>query len=145
MKPFNEEKKEFVPEYKVDEPELPTGKVKPKPSLTVENPSTKTYKLEFQYACRKNIAFDSCEGKVLWNGEKALHVVPVDHDVHVQTVDIDVVPGKNILRFEGAGKQDSYGLTIDNVKLVEVGTNSNIVINGGFEKPDLGKGWKVFN
>ena len=113
--------------------------------LTVENPSTKSYKLTFQYACRKNVAFNSCEGKVFWNGALAHHIVPVDHDVHDQTVNIDIVSGENVLKFEGAGKMDTYGLTIDNVKFVEVGTDSNIVVNGGFEKPDLGKGWKVFD
>ena len=56
-----------------------------------------------------------------------------------------MIPGKNTLKFEGTGKQDSYGLTIDNVQLVEEGTSKNIVVNGGFEKPDLGKGWKVFD
>ena len=152
MKPFVEETKEFKPDYKVDKGKLavenPTPKiaVQPTPSiLTAEKPLTKSYKLTFQYACRKNVAFDSCEGKVFWNGAEAHHIVPVDHNVHDQTVNIDIIPGENVLRFEGAGKQDTYGLTIDNVKFVEVGTNSNIVVNGGFEKPDLGKGWKVFD
>ena len=64
--------------------------IAPKPAVLVK-PSAPTsisrkYKLSFQYACRKNIAFDSCQGNVFWNGEKSLHIVPVDHKVHDQTV-----------------------------------------------------------
>ena len=44
----------------------------------------------------------------------------------------------NVLKFEGAGKKDGFGLTIDNVKLHQDGSTKNIVINGGFEEPNQG-------
>ena len=47
----------------------------------------------------------------------------------------------NVLKFEGAGKKDGFGLTIDNVKLHQDGSEKNIVINGGFEEPNQGERW----
>lgn len=40
---------------------------------------------------------------------------------------------------------DSFGLTVDNVKLVRDGTLANIVVNGQFEDPDVDAGWQIFN
>ena len=37
-----------------------------------------------------------------------------------------------MLEIKGKGKADSFGLTIDNVKLVKDGSNKNLVVNGGF-------------
>jgi hypothetical protein len=81
----------------------------------------------------------------MWNGENVVHIIPVDHKVHRKTQQVEVVAGENILRFEGDGKEDSYGLTIDNVKLIKDGTEDNIVVNGGFEQPNLDGKWKVFD
>ena len=50
-----------------------------------------------------------------------------------------------MLKFQGTGCSDGYGLTIDNVQLVRYGTKKNIVVNGGFQKPCVGRGWKIFN
>jgi hypothetical protein len=104
------------------------------------------YTLQFEYACRKNIKFESCQGKAFWNGNEVANVVPVDHKRHVKTAQVEVQAGEeNVLRFEGSGEHDSFGLTIDNVKLTKVGSTENIVINGGFEQPDLKGKWKIFN
>lgn len=82
-------------------------------------------------------------GEVSWNGEKIISVEPVDHDVHTQEAEVEVLEGENVLEFAGAGKSDKLGLTIDDVRLIKVGTEKNIVVNGGFEKPDVAKSWKV--
>ncbi len=50
-----------------------------------------------------------------------------------------------MLEIRGKGKADSYGLTIDNVKLVKDGTNNNLVINGDFEHPDQCGNWKIYD
>lgn len=50
-----------------------------------------------------------------------------------------------MLEIKGKGKADSYGLTIDNVRLVRDGTNKNLVINGDFERPDLFGNWKIYD
>jgi len=49
------------------------------------------------------------------------------------------------LRFEGSGKKDGLGLTIDNVKLLQEKSKEDIVVNGGFEQPDLNKKWKILD
>jgi hypothetical protein len=36
------------------------------------------------------------------------------------------------LKINGEGRADSYGLTIDNVKLIGLGSSLNLVINGDF-------------
>lgn len=105
--------------------------------------NTKKYKLSFQYACRTGIDLASCKGEVYWNGKRIIEIIPKNHNVHTQKANVEVIAGENKLDLAGAGKSDKLGLTIDNVKLVEVGTTNNIVVNGGFEKPDIGKKWKI--
>lgn len=103
------------------------------------------YNLKFQYACRKNIAFDSCQGKILWNGREVYEVVPTDHKVHGVHLIVSSKHGENSLQVQGTGKSDSYGLTLDNFELVKEGTTEDICINGGFEKPDVKGKWGLFN
>ena len=103
------------------------------------------FKLEFQYACRQGVAFDSCKGDIFWNGKKIFTVTPCDYKVHTKVLYVHVNSGMNSLKFQGTGVSNGYGLTIDNVKLTRYGTKTNIVVNGGFEKPSVGKGWKIFN
>ena len=116
-----------------------------KPAVLLAEPGTPSYTLTFDFACRKNIKNDSCQGNVYWNGNKVLHVVPANHDIGTKTQKVKVVPGVNTLKFEGAGKEDTYGLTIDNVKLIRDDTKENIAINGGFEKPDQNGKWGVYD
>ena len=108
-------------------------------------PKPQLYRIEFEYACRKNIAFDSCEGNVFWNEKKVFHVTPNNYKVHKKTIEVEAVIGTNSLKFEGEGKEDSYGLTIDNVKVIKVTNNKDVAVNGDFEKPDINKKWKVFD
>ena len=78
-----------------------------------------------------------------WNGKEVASVVPGDHKVHWKNIQVDSVAGENTLRFEGAGESDGFGLTIDNVRLVKTGTTKNIVVNGDFQKPNVGRSWKI--
>jgi hypothetical protein len=50
-----------------------------------------------------------------------------------------------VLEIKGRGKADSYGLTIDNVKLIKDGTTRNLVVNGGFENPDQNGKWNIYD
>jgi len=38
----------------------------------------------------------------------------------------------NVLKINGEGRADGFGLTIDNVKLIGLGNTLNLVINGDF-------------
>ena len=84
----------------------------------------------------------SCKCDVFWDNKWFYTVSPVDKKVHKQTLVLDAKPGVQKLAFRGAGKSDGLGITIDNVKLVR--DNENFVWNGGFEKPNVGRGWKKF-
>ena len=94
--------------------------------------SVRKFQLRFQYACRQGVSFRSCKGDVFWNGKKIFSVAPRDYKVRTKVLYVYVDVGENSLKFQGSGCSDSYGLTIDNVRLVRQGTNVNIVVNGGF-------------
>jgi len=111
----------------------------------VHGKAHREFTLEFQYACRKGLDFDSCQGSIFWNGKMILAVAPEDHKIHTKVLQVFVDVGDNSLKFVGTGISDKRGLTIDNVKLVRYGTKVNICINGDFEKPDLKRGWKIFD
>jgi len=57
---------------------------------------------------------------------------PTDYNITTVTVDVEGVVGKNILSFAGSGKTDSFGLTIDNVKLVRNINSKSLLTNGNF-------------
>ena len=142
-----------LPNHQSDMPEVvpDSPKPEPKPAILIGaplKPSADKYTLKFQYACKKNRKFDTCKGDVLWNGKKILQVTPSDHEVHNKVAKVSVQKGENVLRFEGAGVKDGFGLSIDNVKLIQISTGKNIVINGGFERPDLRnkeQKWNMFD
>jgi hypothetical protein len=54
---------------------------------------------------------------------------------------VNALVGRNTLQFSGAGTSDSYGLLIDDARLIR--GSSNIVINGGFELPNVAS-WGLF-
>ena len=114
-------------------------------NLITNQNNVRKYRLSFQYACRQNIAFGSCKGNVFWNGKHVLSINPHDYNVKTKVIDVYAKVGQNMLKFAGAGCSDSFGLTIDNVRLVRYGDKRNIVVNGGFERPCVGRGWKIFN
>lgn len=119
----------------------------PKPSgpQFCDNKLTSKFQLTFSYACRKNRDFSSCSGNIVWNDVILHSIVPTDYAVHIHTITVYVKAGENKLQFEGTGFDNSFGLTIDNVKLIRDGTVTNIVVNGGFEQPDVGHSWGIHN
>ena len=108
-------------------------------------PLSNVFTLSLQYACRNNVPFESCLADVLWNNKVVFSIVPNSYGVLPLSVVVSAQPGQNVLQIEGAGKSDSYGLIVDNVKLIRQGTTSNIVVNGGFEQPNVGFSWGIFN
>ena len=53
--------------------------------------------------------------------------------------------GQNSIEIVGSGISDGYGLGVDSVSLVRVGTTQNLVVNGGFEVPAENGGWSIVN
>lgn len=102
------------------------------------------FTLSFQYACRSGVALASCLANVLWNNKIIQSIVPVDNSLHTFSLQLTAVAGANTLQIEGAGISDSYGLIIDNVKLIRQGDTANIVVNGDFQQPNVGSGWGIF-
>ena len=111
----------------------------------IDGKSTREYVLEFQYACRAGLGFDSCQGNVYWNDKMIMVVSPSDYEAHTKVIHVFVDVGENILKFEGAGKADGRGMILDNVKLTRLGGKRNIVKNGDFERPDVGRKWRIVN
>lgn len=109
----------------------------------IEGKSTREYVLEFQYACRAGLGFDSCQGNIYWNNKIIMAVSPNDYEAHTKIIHVFVDVGENIIKFEGAGKADGRGMILDNVKLTRLGDKKNIVRNGDFEKPDVQGKWKI--
>ena len=142
-------------------PQLPAGI--PNPSTPIAKPTapvilpplqpvgsactslSKIFTLSFEWACRRTISFTSCQGNILWNNAIIASIVPSDYSIHIFKVNVSAVVGQNSLQIEGAGISDSYGLTIDNVQLVRVGSAQNIVVNGDFQTPYQAGGWHIFN
>ena len=96
---------------------------------------TNTFSLSLQFAARKSIGLGSNQGKVYWNNVLIGNLAPSDYNIHTFTANLRAKVGQNILRIEGGGVSDGYGLTIDNVKLIKSGTGQNLVVNGDFETP----------
>lgn len=126
---------------------LPT----PPPSLSCGSQSSQ-FTLSFEYQCRPGVAFQSCAGEVVWNNV-IVYSVPVksstgadlsDYLWHSVSLSVTIVPGRNSLQFVGAGISDSYGLLIDNVRLIRQGTTTNIVVNGDFSSPNVHGSWGLF-
>ena len=53
----------------------------------------KRFYLEFEYACHNNLAFDSCTGTVLWNGQIIVLVHPQDYGIHRYSTDVEISIG----------------------------------------------------
>ena len=130
-------------------PNLPNAPTYCPPSIPLppsyQPPLTNKFSLTFSWACRQGVEFKSCLGNILWNDVIIASIVPSDYNVHTQTIVVYIKKGQNKLQIEGAGVQDSYGLTVDNVILKRDGTTTNIVVNGNFEQPNVGSSWGIFN
>jgi hypothetical protein len=116
---------------------------KPQPNPQLRNDFT----LRLEYACRSKVPFSSCTGNILWNGVVIYSIRPCNYAVNPLYLTVIAKVGHNSLQFAASGTSDSYGLTIDNIKLIRNGDKSqnNIVINGEFEHPNVNGHWKIFN
>lgn len=75
------------------------------------------YVIEFDVASRTAKDTNSNLMNAYFNCEKIYEFVPQNYNiVHVKKI-VTAKKGNNTLAFEGAGTSDSYGATIDNVKL----------------------------
>jgi len=54
---------------------------------------------------------------------------------------VQLQSGDNLLQFDGTGLDDSYGITIDNVKLISAYNGTNLIVNGDFSNPNVGTGF----
>ena len=79
-----------------------------------------------------------------WNNVLIATLAPNDYNVHTFTQTVTAVAGTNTLTFIGAGTSVGYGLGIDDVQLIRSGTNNNVVVNGGFERPAQNGGWNIY-
>lgn len=120
---------------------LPT----PPPSYCDNDSQSNKFTLTFKWACRPNVAFDSCLGEVVWNNVIILTIAPSNYLINTASLVVTASVGKNTLQFVGAGTSDSYGLLIDDVSLVRSATTLNIVVNGGFESPNTHGSWTIQN
>lgn len=111
-------------------------------STSVSVPSSLT--LFFEYACKNKLSFDSCLMNVFWNDNLVTSIVPSNYNVVSLSFPLTAAVGLNRLQFEGAGVSDGQGITIDNVKLIQSGSKSNLLVNGDFEDPALTQDWTLF-
>lgn len=59
---------------------------------------------------------------------------------------INLENGENSISFEGAGTSDWYGATIANVVIRRKDSNQNILVNGDFSQPAVGRNnWKLID
>ena len=103
------------------------------------------FTLTFSFVCRPGAAFRSCLGEVVFNNVIVYSVVPTDYNLNTVNLALTVQRGRNSLQFSGAGISDTFGLVIDNIRLVRQGSTDNIVINGDFSSPTVYGGWNIFD
>ena len=104
---------------------------------------TKKYTLSFDYAATAGAPLTSAAGTVSWNGQQ-FPIQPTDHEVHKFEIPLTPIANKiNVLSFKGHGKEDGFGLTVSNVKLLALGSVINMVLNEDFNTPVLSKDKEV--
>jgi hypothetical protein len=114
---------------------------------TCSNPfpgSTLTYTLEFDWAPR-TVGFsdlDSSKADILWNNVVigSLVSTTANQGVNHATFLVTLSAGDNILQFDGTSFSDSYGISVDNIKLTSAFNSTNLIVNGAFSQPALSAG-----
>jgi len=51
----------------------------------------------------------------VWNDDIIISLQPSDYTIRSSSLEVVAKPGKNTLKFVGAGISDNYGLSLDNV------------------------------
>ena len=112
---------------------------------TTSGPLSNKFNLQLKYAARQYQPFATCQANVIWNGQIVASLAPQNYQIQLLNIIVFAKKGQNKLEIVGTGHSDSYGLIIDNAKLIRSGNGENIVINGGFEQPHVGHSWGIFN
>ncbi|MEM6980147.1 MAG: hypothetical protein AAF539_10825, partial [Planctomycetota bacterium] len=87
------------------------------------------YELSFDALATPGREAESNGLDIFWNGEKVGEVGSTG-DSQIITVRAGDGDGTNQLTFAGTGRANGYGLSLDNVRLVE---SENLLVNGSFE------------
>ncbi len=107
-----------------------------------------TYTLSFDWAVRTvNINnLESSQANVLWNNFviASLRYTGNNAGVNRASYSVQLQSGDNILQFDGTGLEDSFGISIDNVKLVSAYNTTNLIVNGDFSTPNVGSGFQYY-
>ena len=107
-----------------------------------------TYTLSFDWAVRTvgSSNLDSSQANVLWNNFvlDSLKYTGSNAGVNHASYLVQLQSGDNLLQFDGTGLDDSFGVTIDNVKLVSADNSTNLVVNGDFSNPNVGSGFQYY-
>jgi len=96
-----------------------------------------TYNIEFDWASRTLgcSSLDSSKGNVLWNNVVIGSLISTASNTGINHASFQVTlnSGDNLLQFDGTSLSDSFGISIDNVKLTSVYNTTNLIIGGDFE------------
>lgn len=108
--------------------------------------------LRFKYASRTG---DASSGlSVRFGGAEIFNYAAPDKKAREYTITVVGKDCENALTFAATGTSDSYGATINDVKIFcdpfeafegEIDKENNLIKNGGFEDPDLKGKWSIFN
>ena len=123
-------------------PPRPNIPLPPRPTRDCDyTPESNQFTLSFSYVCRNNVPFQSCLGEVVWNNFIIYSIIPTDYSVQTRTLTVTALVGRNTLQFSGAGTSDSFGLLIDDARLIR--GSVDIVVNGDFQLPNV-PSWGLF-
>lgn len=91
---------------------------------------TNKMNLLVDYAAKKGVSLSAVRGTCTWN-HHIEKFEPKDYEIQQVKIPVEAHEGENMLKFEGEG------LIIDNVRLIPLGSVSNILLNGDFEIPTV--------
>jgi hypothetical protein len=92
----------------------------------------KTLTLTFTYAARAGQPLTTSQGAVYWNGVSQNFPQPTWYNLFYASIPLTAKVGINNLTFVGLGASDTYGMLIQDIKLVTTGQTTNYVTNGQF-------------
>ena len=91
---------------------------------------TNRYHLELEMAPTEEAELNTPLGELTWNG-KVYPLVATSRKVQKFKVEVTAVRGPNLISISGQGK-DGEGLSIDNIKLIPLGSSTLSIKNGDF-------------
>lgn len=107
---------------------------------------TLDYTLEFDWAVRTlgSPNFDTSKADILWNNIviDSLLCDGTNLAINHAKYTVKLHLGDNTLQLDGTSFSDSYGISIDNVKLYSACNSTNLIVNGDFSSPFVGTGWQ---